>query len=203
MAGRSSTELTYLALAREWGQSIEFGNRHFAGHCLRVAQNAVATAQALGLDEQTQTVIRVGAYLHNVGRIRVPRDVQNKATPLTREEFDLIEMVPIWGAEMLANVELPWDVRPIVRWHHEKYDGSGYPDRLRGDEIPISAQIIGITNVYDALTTSREHRDALSPRQALAELTNCRSWWSKKVFEAGVPVLGGASGAYAGSLRLA
>lgn len=199
-AGPSTTELTYLSLAREWGQSIEFGNRFSAGHCLRVAQNAVAAAQALGLDEESQTLVRVGAYLHNVGRVRVPRDIQGKVGPLTREEFDIVEMVPVWGAEILTNTQLPWNVKPIVRWHHEKYDGSGYPDRLRGDDIPVAAQVVGIANVYDALTSTRPHRAALTPRQALDELTKCRGWWSRHVFEACVPRLGGV---YSGSLRLA
>jgi HD-GYP domain-containing protein (c-di-GMP phosphodiesterase class II) len=197
--GRSQTELTYLSLAREWGQSVEFGNRYSAGHCLRVAQNAVSMAQALGLDEASQTLVRVGAYLHNVGRVRVPRDIQGKVGPLTREEFDIVEMVPVWGTEILANTQLPWNVKPIVRWHYEKYDGSGYPDRLHGNEIPVAAQIVGIANVYDALTSSRPYRAPLTPRQALAELSNCRSWWSREVFEACVPRLG----VYSGSLRLA
>jgi HD-GYP domain-containing protein (c-di-GMP phosphodiesterase class II) len=199
-SGPSQTELTYLSLAREWGQSIEFGNRYSAGHCLRVAQNAVSMAQALGLDETSQTLVRVGAYLHNVGRVRVPRDIQGKVGPLTREEFGIVEMVPVWGTEILANTQLPWNVKPIVRWLNEKYDGSGYPDRLRGDDIPVVAQIVGIANVYDALTSSRPYRAALTPRQALLELSNCRSWWSREIFEACVPRIGGV---YSGSLRLA
>src|SRR6185503_9999912 len=78
----------------------------------------------------------------------------------------------------------PWDIKPIIRWHHEKYDGTGYPDRLRGDEIPVAAQIVGIVDVYDALTTTRAYRGALSPEVALQEITRCRSSWSPAVFEA-------------------
>src|SRR5262249_9275800 len=84
----------------------------------------------------------------------------------------------------LAAVEFPWDLKPIIRWHHERYDGTGYPDRLRGDEIPISAQIVGIVDVYDALTTQRSYRAAMSHHAAMAEIERCRGWWSGMVYEA-------------------
>jgi HD-GYP domain-containing protein (c-di-GMP phosphodiesterase class II) len=86
--------------------------------------------------------------------------------------------------ELLADVEFPWDLKPIIRWHHEKYDGTGYPDRLRGDEIPLSAQIVGIAEVFDALTTPRGTHAALSTGQAVARMTETRSWWSERVFTA-------------------
>ena len=81
-------------------------------------------------------------------------------------------------------MEFPWDLKPIIRWHHERYDASGYPDRLRGDEIPLSAQIVGIVDVYDALTTTRSYRPAMSHETAIAEMNRCRDWWSPRVFEA-------------------
>jgi len=85
---------------------------------------------------------------------------------------------------LLANIDFPWDLKPIIRWHHEKYDGSGYPDRLKGDEIPLAAQIVGIVDVYDALSNPRAHAPALPAAQALAEMTVHRSWWCDRVFEA-------------------
>ena len=93
-------------------------------------------------------------------------------------------MHPIWGLELLAAVEFPWDLKPIIRWHHERYDGTGYPDRLRGDEIPVAAQIVGIVDVYDALTTARSYRPAMSHEAALVEIEKCRSWWSEQVYAA-------------------
>ena len=177
-------ETTFLAVVREWGQSIESSDSYTFGHCERVAEHAVAVAQQLGLDEQQQTTIRLGAYLHDVGKVRVPHEILNKPGPLTREEFEVIQMHPIWGIELLASVEFPWDLKPIIRWHHEKYDGSGYPDRLKGDEIPLAAQIVGIVDVYDALTTTRSYRPALSADAALQEITRCRAGWSEPVFAA-------------------
>jgi HD-GYP domain-containing protein (c-di-GMP phosphodiesterase class II) len=93
-------------------------------------------------------------------------------------------MHPIWGLELLAAVEFPWDLKPIIRWHHERYDGTGYPDRLRGDEIPLSAQIVGIVDVYDALTTARPYRPALAREAAFTEIEKCRGWWSETVYRA-------------------
>jgi HD-GYP domain-containing protein (c-di-GMP phosphodiesterase class II) len=116
--------------------------------------------------------------------VRVPHEVLNKPGPLTRAEFEVVQMHPIWGLELLAAVEFPWDLKPIIRWHHERYDGTGYPDRLRGDEIPISAQIVGIVDMYDALTTARPYRPALARPAALAEIEKCRGWWSDAVFAA-------------------
>ncbi len=175
-------EQTYLAVVREWGQSIESTDSYTFGHCERVARNAVTVARSLGLDYDQQTTIRLGAYLHDVGKVNVPPEILNKEGPLTREEFALVQQHPMWGVELLASVELPWDLKPIIRWHHEKYDGTGYPDRLCGDEIPLSAQIVGIVDVYDALTSGRPYRPALPPRRALEELSSMSGAWSTPVF---------------------
>jgi len=174
-------EDTYFAVVREWGQSIESADSYTFGHCERVANYGVAVA--LGLDEGQQTTIRMGAYLHDLGKIRVPHEILNKPGSLTAEEFETIKLHPVWGIELLTTVEFPWDIKPIIRWHHEKYDGTGYPDRLRGDEIPLSAQIICIVDVYDALTTTRSYRGALSYREALGRMQEVRHWWRPDVYE--------------------
>jgi len=136
------------------------------------------------MDEHAQTTVRLGAYLHDLGKVRVPHEILSKPGPLTRDEFEVVQMHPIWGIELLADVEFPWDLKPIIRWHHERYDGTGYPDRLRGDEIPLSAQVVGIADVYDALTTTRPYRPAFSPAAALAEIERCRGQWSDHVYRA-------------------
>lgn len=177
-------EQTYLAVVREWAESIESSDSYTFGHCERVAQNAAHVARALGLDDDEQTTIRLGAYLHDVGKVRVPHEILNKPGPLTPDEFAVAQMHPIWGVELLDSVEFPWDMKPIIRWHHERCNGMGYPDRLRGDQIPVSAQIVGIVDVYDALTSTRAYRPALAPTEALAELTRMRDAWSPPIFEA-------------------
>lgn len=180
----AALEGTYLAVVREWGQSIESSDSYTFGHCERVAQGAVALAETLGLDDDARHAIRIGAYLHDVGKVRVPHEILAKPGPLTRDEFAVVQMHPLWGIELLAAVEFPWDIKPIIRWHHEKYDGSGYPDGLRGDEIPLAAQVVGIADVHDALKTARPYRAAMSRADAIAEIARCRGWWSERVASA-------------------
>ena len=177
-------EDTYLAVVRDWGQSLESSDSYTHGHCERVAEYGVAVARELGLDVDQQTTIRIGAYLHDLGKVRVPHEILNKPGKLTPDELRVIQMHPVWGLELLATVEFPWDIKPIIRWHHERYDGTGYPDRLRGDEIPVSAQIICIVDVFDALTTTRSYRPALSTTEALVKIEESRSWWRPDVYQA-------------------
>lgn len=177
-------EEAFLAVVRDWGRSIESADMYTFGHSERVANYAAAVAQALGLDAGEVTTVRLGAYLHDVGKIRIPHEVLNKPGRLSPDEFDIVKMHPIWGLELLEGVEFPWDIKPIIRWHHEKLDGTGYPDRLRGDEIPLHAMIIGIVDVFDALTTTRSYRPAMSLEAALAEMSGSRRWWRPEVYEA-------------------
>jgi putative nucleotidyltransferase with HDIG domain len=177
-------EGTYLTIVRDWGQSIESADSYTFGHCERVATYAVTLARALGLDEVEQTTIKVGAYLHDVGKVRIPHEILNKPGKLTREERELMERHTLYGLDLLEGIDFPWDIQPIIRWHHEKSDGSGYPDHLREDAIPLAAQIIGIVDVYDALTTTRSYRAAMSVHEALVELQKCRRWWRDDVYQA-------------------
>ena len=177
-------EGTYLRVVREWGQSIESSDSYTHGHCERVATYAVAVATTLGVDEATLTTYRLGAYLHDVGKVRVPLEILNKPGKLTDEEFTVMKAHTIYGIELLVGIEFPWDIKPIIRSHHERYDGTGYPDRLKGDEIPLSAQIIGIVDVYDALTTTRSYRGAMTHEEAVAEIVRCERHWKPDVLRA-------------------
>jgi putative nucleotidyltransferase with HDIG domain len=187
-------EDTYLAVVRDWGQSIESSDTYTFGHCERVAAYGLTLSRAMGLDEGQQTAVRLGAYLHDLGKVKVPHEILNKPGKLTDEEFAVIRMHPVWGVELLATVEFPWDIKPIIRSHHERYDGGGYPDGLAGDAIPLNAQIICLVDVYDALTTTRSYRPAMSQAEAMARLADCRSWWRPDVYDAFVrqvaPALG-------------
>ena len=189
-AKRASLEEAFLAIVRDWGQSIESADSYTHGHCERVAGYSLEVARALALDDAQQVTVRLGAYLHDLGKVRVPHEILNKCGPLTRDELEVMQMHPVWGLEMLATVDFPWDLKPIIRWHHEKYDGSGYPDRLRGEEIPVAAQIICIADVYDALTTTRSYRPALAAEEALYRMRESRSWWRPDVYDAFMRTIG-------------
>lgn len=177
-------EGVYMAVVREWGQSIESADSYTFGHCERVAAYAVAVANALGLTEEDRTAVSLGAYLHDVGKVRIPHEILNKAARLTNEEFEIMKLHTLYGIELLKDIEFPWDIKPIIRSHHEKYDGSGYPDGLRGDEIPLRAQVICVVDVFDALTTTRSYRGAMSWSTALTEMRNSSRFWDPAVFEA-------------------
>jgi putative nucleotidyltransferase with HDIG domain len=197
-AKRARFEDTYLTIVRNWGQSIESADSYTHGHCERVAGYALEVARELGFDETSLTTIRLGAYLHDLGKVKVPHEVLNKPGSLTREEFEVMQMHPVWGIELLESVEFPWDIKPIIRWHHEKYDGSGYPDRLRGDEIPVNAQVICIVDVYDALTATRSYRKALDKSEALRRMRESKHWWRPDVYEAFMRTVGAEEGDAAG-----
>src|SRR6267378_3589248 len=109
----SELETTYFDVVREWGQSIESADSYTFGHCERVAQSALAIARGLKLDETAQTAIRRGTYLHDLGKVRVPHEILNKPGPPPREEYEVVQMHTIWGLELLASVEFPWDLKPI------------------------------------------------------------------------------------------
>jgi HD-GYP domain-containing protein (c-di-GMP phosphodiesterase class II) len=163
---------------------MEWRNTGSVGQSERVARNAVSMARVLGLDEDQEMTVLLGAYLHDVGMVRVPQDILNKTGALTPTELDVLRMHPIWGLDLLGNVEFPWDLRPIVRSHHEHYDGSGYPDRLAGDAIPITAQIIGVLDEFERLLTKRGASSSRSGREAVEQLHDWRAWWSNPVFDA-------------------
>lgn len=186
-------ESVYLEIVREWGRSIESSDTYTYGHSERVATYANALASTMGLDETEMQTIRVGAYLHDVGKVRIPHEILNKPGRLTNDEFDTMKKHPEYGIELLASVEFPWEIRPIIRSHHEKIDGSGYPDRLRGDEIPLSAQLICVVDVYDALTTTRSYRGAMTQVEAVAEMERSARWWRPEVLEGFQAALRGAA----------
>jgi putative nucleotidyltransferase with HDIG domain len=184
-------ESTYLAVVRAWGESIESADPYTFGHCERVARNAVLVARLLGLSEHDETTVLLGAYLHDVGKLRIPHEILAKPGRLSKEEREIIRRHPVLGLELLATIEFPWDITPIIRWHHERYDGSGYPDGLRGEAIPIGAQIVAILDVYDSLIIERPSQPALPPSDAVGAMAAARHLWSDRVFNAFVQAVTG------------
>jgi putative nucleotidyltransferase with HDIG domain len=154
-------------LVRKYAQDIESKDAYTLGHCERVADYACAIAVDLGFDETTMFWFRVGALLHDVGKIVVPSDILNKPGALTPEERAWMERHPVAGVEMLSDVDFPGDVIPMIRGHHERWDGHGYPDGLAGEKIPLAARILCVADVYDALTSHRPYRRAFPQEDAL------------------------------------
>jgi putative nucleotidyltransferase with HDIG domain len=136
------------------------------GHAQRVCRLAVAIASHLGIRDSSLETVRVAALLHDVGKIDLPNDVLNKPAKLTDEEFAVVQEHPERGYEMLCSTPTLQKAAAGVRSHHERLDGSGYPDGLEGDEIPMEARIVAVADVWDALTSQRSYRDAMSKEDA-------------------------------------
>src|SRR5207253_10860349 len=149
--------------------AIEAKDGYTIHHCENMTRRAAAVEQSLGLSRQDVESVRMGAILHDIGKIGIPDAVLNKPGKLTTEEYELIKEHAAIGARIVQSVGALHDVVPIVRHHQERYDGSGYPDGLSGADIPIGARIIGVVDTYGAMTEDRVYRKAPGHEKAIEE----------------------------------
>jgi diguanylate cyclase (GGDEF)-like protein/putative nucleotidyltransferase with HDIG domain len=147
--------------------AIEAKDHTTHGHLQRVQVYAIEIGKVLGLDEQNLNALRAASLLHDIGKLAVPEHIISKPGKLTPEEFEKMKIHPVVGAEILERVQFPYPVVPIVRAHHEKWDGSGYPYGLSGEAIPIGARILSVVDCLDALATDRQYRRALPLDEAM------------------------------------
>jgi len=159
--------------------SIEAKDPYTEGHCDRLSKYSVALAEKLVLPENLLVALRRGGLVHDIGKLAVPESILLKPGPLTPEERKIMEQHTIQGERICAPLRSFRHVLPIIRHHHEKRDGSGYPDGLKGEQIPLTARILQVTDIYDALTTDRPYRKALPPEEAFAIMREevKRGWW--------------------------
>lgn len=171
--------------------TIEARDRYTSGHCERLARYAVAIGEALGVDQTMSRALQLGGYLHDLGKIAVRDDILLKPGPLQEAEWRTMRDHASKGADLVLGLRSLELVRPIMRHHHERWDGSGYPDHLKGEAIPLGARIISVADVYDALHTTRPYRPALPHDEALSIL--CREtdagFWDPRVVETFLEVL--------------
>jgi putative two-component system response regulator len=168
------------------GKSIEAKDAYTEGHCDRLADYCVGLGEALGLGEEDLRALRRGGYLHDLGKVSVPDAILLKTGPLTPAERTIMQRHPLVGEAICRPLRSLQPVRPIIRHHHERQDGSGYPDGLRGEAIPLTARVLQVVDVYDALTTDRPYRRALPPGAALEtiEAEARQGWWDAQVVRA-------------------
>jgi putative two-component system response regulator len=157
-------ETILLALA----QTVEHRDKYTGKHCQRLAVASVMLGEALGLAGQDLTALYRGGYLHDIGKIAIPDAILFKQGKLSAEEWDVMRGHPARGEEICRPMRSLAPVLPIIRSHHERWDGSGYPDGLKGEDIPLLARILQVADIYDALTTKRPYKPALSPEEAFA-----------------------------------
>jgi putative two-component system response regulator len=150
-------EAVVFALAR----AVEAKSPYTQGHAARVTRYALALADEVGVGPGERAALRKGALLHDLGKISIPDAILDKPGRLTAEEYELVKQHPLQGARIVEPLQSLREVVPLIRSHHERLDGSGYPDGLRGDDIPLLVRILAIADVYDSLASQRPYRDAI------------------------------------------
>lgn len=175
----AETVLASLAL------SIEAKDPYTEGHCARLSEYSVALAERLALPQEQLVALRRAGIVHDIGKVAVAEDILLKPGPLTAEERRIMEQHPLTGERICAPLKSFHWVLPIIRHHHERLDGSGYPDGLKNEQIPFTARILAVVDVYDALSTDRPYRKALAPEHAFAVMHEevRRGWWDGSLVE--------------------
>src|SRR6202140_3958034 len=165
--------------------SIEAKDPYTGGHCDRLSNYSMRVAERLRLPEDLRVALRRGALIHDIGKLAVPEHILLKPGPLTSEERTIMQQHSITGERICSPLRSFRQVLPIIRHHHEKWDGSGYPDGLKAEQIPLTARILQVTDVYDALTTDRPYRKALPKEEALAILREetKRGWLDRSILD--------------------
>jgi len=182
---QQKVEQGYKATMRSLAAAIDAKDPYTRGHSQRVVDYSVLAAVALGLSHNEVDVIEQAAILHDVGKIGIDDRILSKPDRLTTEERLIVQEHPIIGAAIVADIPFLADARELLIHHHERLDGSGYPHRLAGDDIPLGARILAVADAFDTMVTDRPYRSALPVEQAVAELRRCSgSQFDERVVEA-------------------
>ena len=171
---REKVERLSMRIMMTLAETIDAKDKYTNGHSLRVAGYAREIARRAGKSKQEQKEIYFIGLLHDIGKIGIPNTIINKSSGLTEEEYEIMKDHPQIGADILENMtEIP-GLAVGARWHHELYDGTGYPDGLKGENIPEIARLIGVSDAYDAMTSKRSYRDVMSQERVKEELKKGR-----------------------------
>ncbi len=157
---------SYMATVRALSNAVEARDAYTGKHAERVAAYAIEIGYALGLPGTDRAEVQFGFLLHDIGKLAMPDSILFKPGPLTTEERALMNRHPVIGAEIMSGIEFLAEASRVVRSHHERWDGTGYPDRLAGEEIPLTARVFAVADVYDALTTHRPYRGSIPLTEA-------------------------------------
>ena len=166
-------ERAYLDTIGILRQTVEAKDPYTRGHSDRVSEYSVLIGKKLGLDENTLHILKIGGLFHDIGKIGIPDSILLKESKLSDEEYSQIKNHPMIGVHMLGDAAIFTDILPIVKHHHERYDGRGYPSQLVGDDIPYVARIAAVADTFDAMTSKRSYRDSLPIDVVRAEIERC------------------------------
>ncbi len=166
-------ERAYLDTIGILRQTVEAKDPYTRGHSDRVSEYSVLIGKKLGLDENTLHILKIGGLFHDIGKIGIPDSILLKESKLSDEEYSQIKNHPMIGVHMLGDAAIFTDILPIVKHHHERYDGRGYPSQLVGDDIPYVARIAAVADTFDAMTSKRSYRNSLPIDVVRAEIERC------------------------------
>lgn len=167
-------ERAYMESIQTLRYTVEAKDTYTRGHSDRVSEFSVLIGKHLGLSNEDLKVLQIGGLFHDIGKIGVPDSILLKEGKLTDDEYSEIKNHPTIGAHILSNATIFQNIIPIVKHHHEKYDGNGYPGKLKGEDIPYFARIAAIADTFDAMTSKRTYRDALPLEVVIAEIERCK-----------------------------
>lgn len=159
------------------GKALSQRDPYTFSHEVRVSDLSVAIAKELGFDDLFLQGLRLGGLVHDIGKMSIPAEILNKPGKLSKNEFELIKEHPVGGYDILCDVNFPWPISAVIRQHHERLDGSGYPDGLKGDQISIEAQILSVADVVEAINSHRPYRPALGIDLAMQVIKENRGTW--------------------------
>jgi len=181
---------TYRDTVITLSRAVDARDPYTAGHSGRVASMSSKIARKLGVTKKELEQIELAAQFHDIGKIGIPDSILQKPSKLTEMEFNVIKEHPVIGTNILSNIEFLKDSLPIILHHHEYFDGRGYPYGISGTEIPVGSRIISIADTYDAMTSDRPYRKALSHEEAIQEIVRCKgTQLDAKIVEAALDVL--------------
>ena len=165
---------SHLDSVKVLAEAIDAKDPYTRGHSDRVKRMSLAIAKKMGFSEERLENLEYGALLHDIGKIGIKDEVLQKQAPLSSEEYQYIQEHPLIGVKIVEGVEFFKDKIPMIRYHHEHYDGNGYPNGLAGEAIPLEARIISLPDAFDAMTSARPHRGVMPLQNVLAELEKCK-----------------------------
>jgi len=174
-------EVVLFTLAR----TIEAKDQYTLGHADRVGRFALALGKALSLDTRKLELLRKGGILHDIGKLGVPDAILQKEGPLDKDEWETMRKHPTIGCDICSRLKVMQEIIPIIRHHHERLDGTGYPDGIKGSKIPDVVRIVSMVDIYDALTSRRSYKEAFAPAKALRILHEevDRGWWDGNILK--------------------
>ena len=169
---QAKLEQAYLDTIETLRYTVDAKDSYTKGHSERVSEFSVLIGKHLGISSDDMYTLRIGGLFHDIGKIGIPDNILTKKDRLTDDEYEQIKKHPVIGEQILSNAAIFSDIIPIVKYHHERFDGNGYPEHLKGEEIPFLARIVSVADAFDAMASRRPYRNSVEMQKIIEEISN-------------------------------